>query len=70
MPVTLAPKNRPVRVVKITADEKVRKHLIELGITEGGQITLVACSPGGVIVAVKEGRLCLNGALAKSILVA
>ena len=32
MPVTLAPKNRPVRVVKIAADEKVRKHLIELGI--------------------------------------
>ncbi len=69
MPVTLAPANTPVRILKITAEEKVRKHLLELGITEGGGITLISSTANGVIVIVKEGRLCLDGALAKSILV-
>lgn len=33
-------------------------------------ITLVSKSPNGVIVIVKEGRLCLDGTLARRILVA
>ena len=70
MPVGLAPANTPVRVIKITAEEGVRRHLMELGITEGGDITLVSATANGVIVMVKEGRLCLDGALARKILVA
>ena len=70
MPIGLAPANTPVRIVKINAKDKVRKHLLELGIVEGGQITLVSSTVNGVIVIVKEGRLCLDGALARKILVA
>ncbi len=70
MPIGLAPANTPVRIVKINAEDKVRKHLLELGIVEGGQITLVSSTVNGVIVIVKEGRLCLDGALARKILVA
>ncbi len=70
MPIGLAPANTPVKIVKINAEDKVRKHLLELGIVEGGQITLVSSTVNGVIVIVKEGRLCLDGALARKILVA
>ena len=70
MPVSLAPANTPVKIVKITGEDKIRKHLLELGITEGSQITLVSSTANGVIVIVKEGRLCLDGALARKILVA
>ena len=69
MPVSLAPANTPVTILKITAEDKVRKHLLDLGITEGGKITLISSTANGVIVVVKEGRLCLDGALAKKILV-
>lgn len=70
MPISLAPANVAMRVAKVTAEDKTRRHLQELGICEGSEITLVSKSPNGVIVIVKEGRLCLDGALARRILVA
>lgn len=70
MPLVMAPLDREMVIKKISAEEKTKKHLREIGITEGGNITLVSGSPKGVIVIVKEGRLCLDGALARKILVA
>ncbi len=70
MPVSLAPVNTAMKIVRITAEDKVRRHLMEMGITEGGEISLISSSVNGVIVMVKEGRLCLDGALARKILVA
>lgn len=70
MPIALAPKGCELFVRKVGAEEKVKKHLQELGISEGGKITLVSSSGGNVIVIVKEGRLCLDKALAGKILVA
>ncbi|MGN0814853.1 MAG: ferrous iron transport protein A [Candidatus Coproplasma sp.] len=70
MPISLAPENVAMKVAKITADDKTRRHLQELGICEGGEVTLVSKSPNGVIIIVKEGRLCLDGVLARRILVA
>ena len=57
-------------VRKVGAEEKVKKHLQELGITEGSKIKLLSSSGGNVIVVVKEGRLCLDKNLASKILVA
>ena len=68
MPIAIAPKGREVTVRKIGADEKVKRHLQELGITEGGKITLISSAGGSVIVIVKEGRLCLDRTLAGKIL--
>ena len=70
MPLFIAPCNMEMEVRKISADEKTKKHLMEMGITEGGKITLLANGASGVIVVVKEGRLCLDGALSRKILVA
>lgn len=70
MPVYIAPRGAELQIRKIGADDKTKKHLQELGITEGGKITLLSSSGGGVIVIVKEGRLCLDKNLAGKILVA
>ena len=70
MPVYIAPRGCELLVRKVSADEKVKKHLREMGICEGGKITLISSSGGNVIVIVKEGRVCLDKTLAGKILVA
>lgn len=70
MPLNLAPRNTEMKISRVSAEEKTKRHLNELGITEGGTITLVSSTSNGVIVIVKEGRLCLDGRLARSIMVA
>ncbi|MDE7265430.1 MAG: ferrous iron transport protein A [Clostridia bacterium] len=70
MPIAFAPSGRELVIRKVGTDEKTRKHLQEMGISEGGVITLLSSSVGNVIVIVKEGRLCLDRDLAGKILVA
>ena len=70
MPIAIAPAGTELEVRKVGADEKVKKHLQEMGITVGSKITLISSSGGNVIVIVKEGRLCLDKTLAGKILVA
>lgn len=70
MPVAIAPCGRELEIKRIGAEDKVKKHLREIGICEGGKITIISSDGGNVIVVVKEGRLCLDRALAGKILVA
>ena len=70
MPVSIAPLNVVMRVTKVAADEKVKKHLESLGITIGSNITVLQASAGNVILIVKDGRLALDKTLANKIFVA
>ncbi len=70
MPVAIAPCGTELTIRKVSAEDKVRRHLQELGISVGSKLTLVSASGGNVIVIVKEGRLCLDRNLAGKILVA
>ena len=70
MPIAIAPTGTELLVRRVAADDKVKKHLHEMGICEGGKITLISSSGGNVIVIVKEGRVCLDRTLAGKILVA
>lgn len=70
MPVAIAPAGREMIIKKVGAEDKVKRRLQEMGICEGGNITLISSSGGNVIVTVKEGRLCLDKNLAGKILVA
>lgn len=70
MPIAFAPSNKELEIKRVSAEEKVLKHLRELGLTVGSKITLVSSTGGNVIVIVKEGRLCLDRSLASRIIVA
>ncbi|MDE7395923.1 MAG: ferrous iron transport protein A [Clostridiales bacterium] len=70
MPLAFAPLDTAVTITAVRADEKVKKHLTELGLLEGENVTLLSNMGGNVIISVKEGRLCLDRVLASKILVA
>lgn len=70
MPLVIAPLNTELRIIKVLVDEKVRKHLQNLGITIDSTITVLSHSNGSVICIVKDGRLALDKNIATKILVA
>lgn len=70
MPLVVAPVGKDVRVVKILADEKTKKHLENLGITIDSAIRVISASGGSVICVVKDGRLALDKEMATKILIA
>ncbi len=70
MPLILAPIGQEVRIVKIIADDKTKKHLLNLGILVDGTITVLSASGGSTVCRVKEGRLALDRNVASRIYVA
>lgn len=70
MPIALAPINQELKVVRVLADDKTKKHLESLGILVNSSLTIISSVNGGVVVAVKEGRLALDHSIASKILVA
>ena len=70
MPIGFAPLNVDMKVVKVLLDEKTKKHLENLGVLVNSSIKVISSVNGGVVVAVKEGRLALDRSVASKILVA
>ncbi len=70
MPIMLAPLNQEVTVVKILLDEKTKKHLEDLGILVNAKLVVLSSVNGGVVIAIKNGRLALDHKIASKILVA
>ena len=70
MPIALAPLNTDMKVVKVLVDDKTKNHLESLGILVNSSIKIISSVNGGVVVAVKEGRLALDHSIANKILVA
>ena len=70
MPIVLAPLNTDLRIVRILATDKLKKHLESLGITIDATIRILSQSGGKLCCVVKEGRLALDHDIASKILVA
>ena len=70
MPIVIAPSGRSLRIVRIAADEKTKKHLENLGITVNGEITVLSASGGSVVCKVKDGRIALDRDVSTKIFVA
>ena len=70
MPIVIAPLNKTMKIVRIVADEKIKKHLENLGITLNGEITIMSSSGGTVVCKVKDGRIALDRNLSTHIFVA
>lgn len=69
MPLSVAPLGVGFKIVRIAADDKVRKHLENLGLIVGEKITSISDNSGDVIIRVKDGRLAINRDLAMKIFV-
>ena len=70
MPLVLAPVGQQMKIVKIIADEKTKKHLANLGVIAQSEITVLSSSGGSTVCVVKDGRLALDRDLASRIFVA
>lgn len=70
MPLIFAPGNVPLRVVRLHLDEKIKRHLENLGISVNSELEVLSVSGGSVIVRVKDGRLALDRDMATRIFVA
>ena len=70
MPIVIAPLNRELKIVRIAADDKLKKHLESLGITINGVVTVLSASGGSVVCKIKDGRIALDHDLSTKIFVA
>ena len=69
MPIYLADLQKDLKIVKITGNDKVKKHLENLGFIVGENIRLINRSGDNVIVKIKGVSLAISNELAKRILV-
>ncbi len=69
MPLVLAPVGQEVKIVKIVADDKTKKHLSNLGILVMGTIIVLSASGGSTVCRVKDGRIALDRTVASRIYV-
>ena len=46
MPIVFAPTDKTLKIVKVLADEKTKKHLASLGVVQNGEIEVVSSSNG------------------------
>ena len=69
MPIVMAPVNRELKIVKIIADEKVKKHLENLGFIVGDRVNVITEQNGNIIVKVKESRIAISREMAMKIYV-
>ncbi len=70
MPIFIAPLDQELTILKVTVDEKLKKHLESLGIMTNAKIRVLSNHGGSVICMVKEGRLALDKNIALKIFVA
>ena len=70
MPIVIAPVNEILKIVRIAADDKTKKHLESLWITINGEITVLSASGGTVVCKIKDGRIALDSNLSTKIFVA
>lgn len=70
MPLILAPIGQEMRIVRISSDEKTKKHLADLGIFVTSKITVLSSNGGSAVCVVKDGRLALDRTIASHIFVA
>ena len=70
MPIILAPLNKELRILRVLLDEKTKKHLENLGVTQNGTITVLSSGGGAVVCKIKDGRVALDRNISTKILVA
>lgn len=70
MPLKLAPMGQTMKIVKILADEKTKKHLADLGLVIGSEIVVFSSNGGSLVCIVRDVKLAIDYGLASHIFVA
>jgi ferrous iron transport protein A len=70
MPLSIAPKGVKLRIKKILTEEKIKRHLENLGITVETELTVLSNTGGNSVCIVKGVRLALDFEISKKIFVA
>lgn len=70
MPLFIAPKDQELKILKVLADEKTKRHLMNLGICVGTKVSIVSHTSQDVILKVLDASLALNKDTALKIIVA
>ena len=69
LPLSMAGEGTTQTIAKITGKDEVRRHLAELGLVVGEEVTVMNSLGGNLILQVKEGRIALDRALCTRIMV-
>ncbi len=69
VPIMFAETGIKHKVIKVAAEEKVRKHLENLGIYKEAELDVISSGNGVIILKIKDGRVAINQDLATKIFV-
>ena len=69
LPLSMAGEGTTKTIAKITGKDEVRRHLAELGLVVGEEVTVMNSLGGNLILQVKESRIALDRALCTRIMV-
>ena len=67
MPLALIKIGERARVMSISGNDAVRKHLGSLGLIPGAVVTVVQLADGNMIVGIQDSRIALNDELTRRI---
>jgi Fe2+ transport system protein FeoA len=68
-PLTMVKSGQPVRLVEITAGQRLRRRLTELGLIPGTELKVMQANGGPLLLAVHDSRLALGRGMAHKIMV-
>ena len=69
LPLSMAGEGTTQTIAKITGKDEVRRHLAELGLVVGEEVTVMNSLGGNLILQVKESRIALDRGLCTRIMV-
>ena len=69
MPIIMGSSGNEYEIRRIGGNDKIKKHLANLGFVLGEKVTLVSVNAGSVIVNVKNVRVGISDVLARRIMI-
>lgn len=69
MPLAMAKPGEINKIVKISGKDETKRFLNNLGFVEGAEVSIVSVLGGNMIVHIRDGRVALDGDLARRIMV-
>ncbi|MBR1837572.1 MAG: ferrous iron transport protein A [Kiritimatiellae bacterium] len=69
IPLAMAPEGEKQKIKKISGNDRVRRHLQELGLVMDATVTVVSSENGNVIVGVGDTRVAIGADLALRVMV-